>query len=123
MATFAAIGLSSPNVMWFMTADVVYVTVFPQLVCVLHFPTTTNAYGSVVGFFVGCSAFLMCGIPALELPPLVRLPMYDEERGQMFPYRTLCMGVSFISIITSSWMSRFVAPPLLSFSAVSESAP
>lgn len=106
LATFAAVVLHSPNALWFMSSDLVFVTIFPQLFCVLHYTTATNAYGSVVGFCFGTLAFVMCGIKVLDLPPVVRLPLYDEARGQLFPYRTSCMVISLASNVMASRLFR-----------------
>ncbi|XP_065281256.1 high-affinity choline transporter 1-like isoform X1 [Dermacentor albipictus] len=94
VATAMALRVSSVLELWTLSSDLVYVLLFPQFVALFYLRHSTNAYGSVLGFFAGLVLRLLCGEPAFGLPPLVRLPLYDSERGQQFPFRTFCMVFS-----------------------------
>ncbi|KAL1425522.1 hypothetical protein MTO96_019125 [Rhipicephalus appendiculatus] len=94
VATLCALQVSSVFALWTLSSDLVYVLLFPQFVALFYLPGMTNAYGSVLGFCLGLALRFLCGEKEAGLPALLHLPMYDSERGQQFPYRTLCMVVS-----------------------------
>ena len=50
----AGIGIlvSSIYVLWFLCSDLVYVILFPQLLCVVYVPFT-NTYGSLAAYITG----------------------------------------------------------------------
>ena len=50
----AGIGIlvSSIYVLWYLCSDLVYVILFPQLLCVVYVPHT-NTYGSLSAYIVG----------------------------------------------------------------------
>ncbi|KAL1473193.1 hypothetical protein MTO96_038857 [Rhipicephalus appendiculatus] len=94
VATLCALQVSSVFALWTLSADLVYVLFFPQFVALFYLPGMSNAYGSVLGFCLGLALRFLCGEKEAGLPALLHLPMYDSERGQQFPYRTMCMVVS-----------------------------
>ncbi|XP_075535422.1 high-affinity choline transporter 1-like [Dermacentor variabilis] len=94
VATSMALRVSSVFSLWTLSSDLVYVLLFPQFVALFFLRHRTNAYGSVLGFFAGLVLRFLCGEQAFGLPALLRLPLYDSERGQQFPFRTLCMVLS-----------------------------
>ncbi|KAH9368464.1 hypothetical protein HPB48_012606 [Haemaphysalis longicornis] len=55
---------------------------------------------------VGVTARAACGEPQMGVPMLVRLPLYDAERGQQFPFRTLCMLLSLGSLLGVSKLAK-----------------
>ncbi|XP_077534313.1 high-affinity choline transporter 1-like, partial [Haemaphysalis longicornis] len=91
VATFMATGVTSVFAMWALSSDLVYVLLFPQFVALFYLKTMANAYGAVTGFVVGIILRLLCGEPHVNLPVTIRLPFYSPERGQEFPFRTLCI--------------------------------
>ncbi|XP_077507550.1 high-affinity choline transporter 1-like [Amblyomma americanum] len=104
-ATYLALSVQSVFEMWSLCSDAVYVLLFPQLLCVLYF-NQTNAYGSLMGFIVGCCLRWLFGVPALGLPVMVRLPLYDEELGQGFPVRLVSMGFGVVIILLGSYAAE-----------------
>uniref|UniRef100_A0A8V5FUF1 Uncharacterized protein n=1 Tax=Melopsittacus undulatus TaxID=13146 RepID=A0A8V5FUF1_MELUD len=55
---------SSVYDLWFLSGELVYALLFPQLCCALFAPST-NTYGSAAGFLVGLLLRLLAGEPAL----------------------------------------------------------
>ncbi|MCP9266061.1 High-affinity choline transporter 1 [Dirofilaria immitis] len=51
-ATLMALTINSIYGLWYLCADLVYVILFPQLVCVVYFKHS-NTYGSVIGYVGG----------------------------------------------------------------------
>ncbi|XP_071507686.1 high affinity choline transporter 1-like [Diadema antillarum] len=107
VATIMALTVSSIYALFVLCSDFVYVILFPQLVCVIHVDKS-NTYGSFTAFTLGLFLRLAGGEPALKLPALIHYPFYDEEYGQRFPFRTLCMLVSLLTSILVSYAASFV---------------
>ncbi|KAK3089314.1 hypothetical protein FSP39_002626 [Pinctada imbricata] len=107
LATVMAITVKSIYTLWFLCSDLVYVTVFPQLLCVIYLPFT-NTYGSLTSFILGIFLRLSGGESVLNIPPLIEYPYYTEADGQLFPYKTLCMLVSFTCIILISLLTNLL---------------
>src|SRR5882672_3978038 len=55
VATAMALTVKSIYGLWYLSSDLVYVILFPQLVCVVHCKRHCNTYGSLVAYFVGFS--------------------------------------------------------------------
>ncbi|KAI1707644.1 sodium:solute symporter family domain-containing protein [Ditylenchus destructor] len=55
LATILALTINSVYGLWYLSADLIYVTLFPQLLCVVYF-NRTNSYGCLLGFTaeIGC---------------------------------------------------------------------
>ncbi|KAM4552943.1 high affinity choline transporter 1-like isoform 1-T1 [Fundulus diaphanus] len=101
-----AFGDDSVVAFWLLSGDLLYCVIFPQLVCVLHFQRA-NTYGAFCGFFVGLLLRLLSGEPVLRIPPVLLYPGWREENNQIrqyFPYRTVAMLSSMMSIIAVSWL-------------------
>ncbi|XP_076589371.1 high affinity choline transporter 1-like isoform X2 [Chaetodon auriga] len=99
-----AFGDDSVFALWLLSGDLLYCVILPQLVCVLHF-SCANSYGAISGLVVGLLMRALSGEPVLGIPPLLLYPGWREEDGvilQYFPYRTLAMLCSLISIVTVS---------------------
>jgi len=70
---------------------------------VVHFPDHINTYGSFVGFAVGFVVRLLGGEPYISVPHIIEYPYFDHENNeQNFPFRTVSMLVSWITIVLSS---------------------
>lgn len=102
--TGLAFGGDSVLAFWILSGDLTYVVIFPQLLCVLHFQHV-NCYGAISGFVVGLLLRGLSGEPVLGIPTVLRYPGWREENNvvvQYFPYRTVAMLASLLSIITVS---------------------
>ncbi len=104
-ATILAIFVNTVYGIFILTADIVYVVIFPQFTCAVFVPHV-NPYGSFVGFAVGTILRFGGGEPALSLEPFIKYPFYDENLGQLFPFKTLAMVASFVTIVTVSLLSK-----------------
>uniref|UniRef100_A0A8C5R1V2 High affinity choline transporter 1 n=1 Tax=Leptobrachium leishanense TaxID=445787 RepID=A0A8C5R1V2_9ANUR len=94
--------------LWFLSGELVYALLFPQLCCAL-FISGTNTYGSAAGFFVGFVLRLLGGEPSLKIPPVLRYPgctLVDGIYVQLFPFKTFTMLVSLSTIVLVSYLSQ-----------------
>ncbi|OAF66612.1 Sodium/proline symporter, partial [Intoshia linei] len=106
MATLMAITIESIYGLWYLCADLVYVILFPQLVCVVYIKWT-NTYGSLVGYLVGILIRLLGGETYLSLPAVIKYPFYDDEnKTQNFPFKTFSMLISFACILLVSFITN-----------------
>lgn len=106
--TGLAFGGDSVFSLWLLGGDLLYCTVLPQLISVLHLHCA-NTYGAISGFIVGLLMRLLSGEPLLGIPPLLLYPGWREKDGvitQYFPYRTLAMLCSQMCIIIVSWLTE-----------------
>lgn len=100
IATSMALTVHSIYGLWYLSSDLVFVILFPQLVCVVHFKEHTNTYGSLCAYFMGLFLRAAGGEPVLGLPVLIEYPFYDAARGgQLFPFRTFAMLMSACTIV------------------------
>ena len=109
-AAAATIGIAVNSVyaLSYLCVDLVYVILFPQLLCCVHIPFT-NVYGSMAGFIVGMFFRLASGEVFLNFKPLFEYPGYDKEAGvQYFPYKTLSMLVTLITVVLVSLCARML---------------
>lgn len=102
LATLLALTLSSIYTLFVLCSDLVFVLLFPQLICVIHVPKV-NTYGLIPGLIIGLFLRLGGGEKAISLPPFIHYPFYNEEKGQLFPFRTLAMMCSLITTIAVSY--------------------
>jgi len=118
MATYMALTIPTIYGLWALCSDLVYVILFPQLLMVVHFPKHCNTYGSLFAYCIGLVIRLSGGEALIGLPPLVHFPGFaeptqeelieaaEENRRpfgtQLFPFRTMAMIISMISLVTVS---------------------
>lgn len=90
-----------------MCSDLVYVILFPQLLMVVHFKHHCNTYGSLSAYIVALVVRLSGGEAMLGLPALIEYPGWDaENQRQLFPFRTMAMTISLLTLAGVSWVSR-----------------
>ncbi|XP_017041190.1 high-affinity choline transporter 1 [Drosophila ficusphila] len=109
LATIMALTIPSIYGLWSMCSDLVYVILFPQLLMVVHFKKHCNTYGSLSAYIVALAIRLSGGEAILGLAPLIKYPGYDEEtKEQMFPFRTMAMLISLITLVSVSWWTKMM---------------
>ncbi|KAL3242069.1 hypothetical protein MRX96_047819 [Rhipicephalus microplus] len=93
LATFMALTAESIYGLWYLSSDLVYVILFPQLVCVVYLKERVNTYGSFAAYVVGCVLRAGGGESILKIPPFIKYPFYDYENNQqLFPLQDLLDG-------------------------------
>jgi len=108
IATYIAIVVDSIYGLWFFCSDLVYVILFPQLVCVVYLPKA-NTYGSITGYILGLIFRFTGGEGLLNLPPVIKYPGYIEDHGiQNFPFKTMSMLISMSSIVLVSHLTHWL---------------
>ena len=103
-----ALTIKSIYGLWALCSDLVYVILFPQLLCAIYVPFV-NTCGSLVAFFVGIILRLGGGEKLIGLRPFIKYPLYDSDlEKQLFPFRTLAMVISLITLILVSFIYKRV---------------
>ncbi|XP_067419634.1 high affinity choline transporter 1 [Emydura macquarii macquarii] len=122
-ATAMALLAKSVYGLWYLSSDLVYIIIFPQLLCVL-FIKGTNTYGAIAGYLFGLILRITGGEPYLYLQPLIFYPGYYADKNhiyiQRFPFKTLAMLTSFFTNIAVSYLAKYLfesgsLPPKLDF--------
>ncbi|NWW74424.1 SC5A7 protein, partial [Climacteris rufus] len=103
----AALAFCSTSVydLWFLSGELVYALLFPQLCCALFAPST-NTYGSAAGFLVGLLLRLLAGEPALSIPPVICYPACSLVNSQLFPFKTFTMLLTLGTIPAVSYLAK-----------------
>ena len=99
-AVWMALEVQSVRALWFFTSDLVFVLLFPQLVCALFDPKT-NLPGSMAAFAVSLVLRVAGGEPLFGIPALVAHPDW-------WPFRTVAAGAGLallpaVSRLTARW--------------------
>ncbi len=110
VATLLALRVQSVYALWFLSSDLVYCVLFPQLFTALFDPRA-NRYGSLAGFVVSVLLRLACGEQLLGLPSLISLPASALDGSPLVPFRTLTMLAALATIVIVSRATREVCPP------------
>ena len=107
-ATMMSLMVNSIYTLFALCSDLVYVILFPQLCCVVYLQDT-NTYGSFMGYILGLLFRILGGEDKIGLHPFIKFPYYDETEGkQLFPFRTLAMVISFVTIIAVSYSLKYL---------------
>lgn len=120
LATAMALLTGSVYGLWYLSSDLVYVIIFPQLLSVL-FIKGTNTYGSVGAYVVGLFLRIGGGEPYLKLPPFIYYPGWvfqekihhltgDVEQfvQQRFPFKSVSMVASFLANVSVSYLTKYL---------------
>lgn len=74
---------------------------------VVHFKNHCNTYGSLSAYIIALFVRISGGEPILGFPALIHFPGYDEEtQEQLFPFRTMAMLMSLITLVGVSWFTK-----------------
>ena len=107
LATSLSLVVKSIYSLFALCSDLVYVILFPQLCCVIYLPGA-NTYGSLMGYILGLILRVGGGEKNIGLKPFIKYPYYNETDGQLFPFRTLAMIVSFTTIVVVSYSLKYL---------------
>ncbi|KAL0963551.1 hypothetical protein UPYG_G00307860 [Umbra pygmaea] len=120
LATAMALLTGTVYGLWYLSSDLVYVIIFPQLLSVL-FIKGTNTYGSVAGYVFGLLLRIGGGEPYLKLPPFIYYPGWVEQKKihhltgdveyfiqQRFPFKTVSMLASFLGNVVFSYLLKYL---------------
>jgi len=103
VATGLALKVQSVQALWFFTSDLVFVLLFPQLLCALFDPKA-NRTGSIVAFVVSLAIRVGGGEPLLSVPALVAYP-------DTFPFRVVAAVTGLILLPLVSRATARMDPP------------
>eukprot|EP00112_Aurelia_sp_Birch-Aquarium-sp1_P006717 Seg1735.3 transcript_id=Seg1735.3/GoldUCD/mRNA.D3Y31 product="High-affinity choline transporter 1" protein_id=Seg1735.3/GoldUCD/D3Y31 len=109
LATLIGLTVTSIYGLSYLCSDIIYVVLFPELLCVLYFKYA-NTYGALFGFFMGFLLRLLGGEPLIFLPAAIKYPLYkslpDDKFIQNFPFRSLNMVITLFCIVIGSFIAR-----------------
>ncbi|NP_001301094.1 high-affinity choline transporter 1-like [Limulus polyphemus] len=108
LATAMALTVKSVYGLWYLSSDLIYVILFPQLLCVVHLKKYCNTYGSLSAYIVGFLLRALGGESILGLEPVIHYPFFSETSGQRFPFRTLSMLASLITLLAISGITKWI---------------
>ncbi len=109
-AAYIAIRVKSVYSLWFLCSDLVYVVLFPQLLCVLFLPEVKKA-GAVAGFCVALILRVGGGEMSLGIPSFINYPWPDPELGFLFPFKSFAMLSSLLTIVVISKLAAYKIIP------------
>ncbi|KAM3862474.1 high-affinity choline transporter 1-like [Diretmus argenteus] len=120
LATAMALLTGTVYGLWYLSSDLVYVIIFPQLLSVL-FVKGTNTYGSVAGYIFGLLLRIGGGEPYLKLPPFIYYPGWVIQEKthhltgeveyfvqQRFPFKSVSMVASFLANVAFSYLTKYL---------------
>ncbi|KRZ38777.1 High-affinity choline transporter 1, partial [Trichinella pseudospiralis] len=108
MAMAMALSVDTIYGLWFLCSDLVYVILFPQLLCVVYMKKA-NTYGALSGYIVGLFFRVSGGETLLGFPALIQYPWYDPvTETQYFPFKTMSMLLSLLFIVGVSYGSDYI---------------
>nr|CAH0098348.1 unnamed protein product [Daphnia galeata] len=108
LASLMALTVNSIYGLFLLSADLVYVLLFPQLLLILYWNEYCNSYGCIASFLTGFLFRILGGEPLIGLPAILAYPFYDRNLGQLFPFKTMSMIISLMSHVIVSLSSRWI---------------
>lgn len=104
ITTAMGIGVKSTYDLWVLSSDVIFVVLFPQLLCSVYIKSV-NIYGSIPALLVGVVLRIGGGEKLVGIPTLIEYPFYDAATDQQyFPFRMFAMVASMITLIVCSYL-------------------
>lgn len=107
IATVMGLTIDSIYGLWYLCSDLVFVMLFPHLLGAVHFPFV-NIYGSLIAYPLGLLLRLGGGEGLISLKPFIKYPFYNEEDGQLFPFRLLSMLVTLATLLIVSYAAEYL---------------
>ena len=107
LACTLALTVKSIYALFYLCGDLVYVMLFPQLVCVIYV-RHANVYGSFAGYVFGLFLRVGGGERIIGFPAFIKYPFYSDTYGQLFPYKSLAMACTLVTIIVVSHLSKYL---------------
>lgn len=93
----------------FLSSDLAYVILFPQLLAVIHWPSYIDTYGCLAGYAVSLFLRLSAGEKYFGIPAIIQYPNYDYKNNiQKFPFRTTAMLSSIIIQLIVSFITKSI---------------
>ena len=104
-AVWMALEVQSVQALWFFTSDLVFVLLFPQLVCALYDPKA-NLTGSIAAFTVSLILRVGGGEPLFGMPALIPYP-------EWWPFKTMAAaaGMLLLPVVSRLTGSRIRTIP------------
>lgn len=65
-------------------------------------------FSFAAAYIVGLLLRGLGGESILGLPAVIKYPYFDEEKGQLFPFRTMAMLCSFATLVIVSQLSKWL---------------
>ncbi|KAI3384894.1 hypothetical protein SNEBB_008982 [Seison nebaliae] len=104
IATILAYLVQSIYSLWILAADVVYISIFPQLIIVIYFKYT-HKISYVISLCMGILLRTLAGIEVFALKPIIKFPFFDEEKQQqLFPFTTIIMLFVIMAYVCISFI-------------------
>lgn len=103
VATVLALRVQSVQALWFFTSDLVFVLLFPQLLCAL-FDRRANRSGSIAAFVVSAVLRVGGGEPLLGIPALIHYPA-------SVPFKTVAAVAGLIVLPLVSRLTAHIDAP------------
>ena len=108
LSTVVATCLSTVYGLFILASDLIFVIIFPQLVCVMMIQST-NTYGALTGYFLGLVLRLGGGGDQyIPMPAFIHYPFYSQTKGQLFIFRTFSMLMSITAIYFVSLAAHYI---------------
>lgn len=106
LSTVLAVSTDYVNMLWILSADVLYSMMVPQVICVFYLRKRVNGFGACFGAAVALVLRILVGEPMIGLPSVLPLPwdkiLEDGQEQHLFPFRTAIMLVTLLNILVTS---------------------
>ena len=106
-ATAIALSADSIYALFYLLGDFNGIIMFSQLVCAVHLKNA-NTYGSLFALIIGVVLRIGGGDPFIGIPAFIKYPYYSEIYGQLFPFKTFAIVLSFIILVGVSYLAKFL---------------